>query len=511
MFMLNANAKKDLQILIVDDEESILTMLTNALGRLYSVKSSKNIADAVAILETHNVDILITDLKLAGENGLELAKIARENDPDIEIVFITGYASFENARIALDFGMVAYMTKPIDLMELFSVVEKALHTRRFNKKTQVYSHSITHGVAELEKHIKQIVSVHNLLQRMNQAIDIQDTVCFLLNEVQKLTNANVVILGVNCLDYTDIYAYSSKAIISQSTVIHLLTSFWKREMARTRLSLLNIRDNNYPITLFNEGGTKPLSPHNNSCTLTTSISIFGEEIGFISAYHHVNTDIDEDNESSFYILPPLVAPALYRGYLERKSRHLAQTDGLTGVANRRSFHEQLNKEITRAVRSKGNLSFLMMDIDFFKKINDTYGHMVGDDVLRKLVEVTSSTIRNYDFLSRFGGEEFAIILPDSNIEGATSLAERIRNAIEKTCVVVADSNIKFTVSIGVSALSGETIEYTPGSNNILKQAAEKLIKNSDDAMYAAKQNGRNRIYYFDEKTNAPAFYQKKNN
>jgi diguanylate cyclase (GGDEF)-like protein len=296
--------------------------------------------------------------------------------------------------------------------------------------------------------------------------------------------------------------------VSQSTVVHLLTSFWKREMARTKLSLLNIRDSNYPITIFNDGVKDELSPYNNSCTLTTSISIFGEEIGFISTYHSINTDIEEDDESSFYILPPLVAPALYRGYLEKKSRHLAQTDGLTGVANRRSFHEQLNKEIMRAIRNNTTISFLMMDIDFFKKINDTYGHMIGDDVLKKLVKTTEKIIRVYDFFARFGGEEFTIVLPDTDIKGANALAERIREAIEKASVSINnEERINFTVSIGVSSYCGVETNLSAGCDTPIKQISETLIKNSDTAMYSAKQNGRNRIYYFDEDAGIPVHYQ----
>jgi diguanylate cyclase (GGDEF)-like protein len=496
--------KENLQILVVDDEENIVNILTNALSRLYSVKSAKNFSDAAEILGAHNVDVLITDLNLAGESGITLAKVAKQNDKNIEIIFITGHASFENTKAALDLGVVAYMTKPIDIMELFSVVEKALHTRKFNVKTSTFSKTISQSIAELENHIKQIVSIYNLLQRMNQAIDINDTVRLLLAETSKMLNTNALIMGINCLGYTDIYAYSSKEALKQETVTHLLTSFWKREMARAKLTLLNIGNKAYPVTIFNEDTKKDLSPYNNTCTLVTSISIFGEEIGFISCYHDINTELDENDEGSFYILPPLIAPAIYRGYLERKSQYFAQTDGLTGVANRRAFHDILNKEFMRAVRHKSDLSFLMMDIDFFKKINDTYGHIVGDDVLKKLTETTSSIIRNYDFLARFGGEEFAVILPNTDTKDALKLAERIRDAIERTSVTAEGNKVNFTVSIGVATFYSEDAENLSGGVNqkLLVNATETLIRNSDEAMYTAKKNNRNCIYHFDAETNS---------
>lgn len=322
----NFNNKENLFILVVDDEKGIVDMLTNALGRLYSVKSSTNITDAVKILETQNVDVLITDLNLAGESGILLAKIARQNDPNIEIIFITGYASFENAKIALDLGVVAYMTKPIDIMELFSAVEKALHARRFNIKTRFFSDTILKSVMELDNHIKQIVWVYNTIQRVNQAIDIIDTVRLLLTELSKIMDAKAIILGVNCLDYTGIYAYSSKGIITQDTVTNLLASFWKTEMAKTEFSLAKIRNKEYPITIFENECEQKFPPYGNTCSITNSIPIFGKEIGFISVYHDINTELDEGKEGLFNILPPFISPAIYRGYLEKKAQNLAHDE-----------------------------------------------------------------------------------------------------------------------------------------------------------------------------------------
>jgi len=495
----NVKEKDNLQILIVDDDKAVAAVLANALVRLYSTKTVNSVSDAMEILETKNVDILITDLNLFGESGITLAKIARKNDPNIEIIFITGYASFENARVALDLGVVAYMTKPIDVMELFSVVEKSLHSRRFNVKMNAFSQSISKGVNELQKHMNQVVSIYGLMQKMNQTIDIIDTVHLLFSELSVITNANMLIMGINCLGYSDIYAYSAVKTITRDTVVGLLANFWKREMLRSKLSISQVRDHAYPITLFNEGSDDPLPLHNNSCTLVNSILIFGEDIGFISVYHDVGFDIEEPVETSFYILTPLIAPALYRGYLEKKTKHLAQTDGLTGILNRRTFYELLSEEIVRAIKNKMDLSFFMIDIDFFKKINDTYGHLIGDDVLKKLTETVAATIRSRDTFARFGGEEFTVALSSCSIGEAVKLAKKIRVAVEKSAIEVGEKTLKFTISIGVSTFNAkdETIADKP---DIVSEICETLVKNSDFAMYAAKQNSRNCVYYFDDET-----------
>ncbi|MCL1947121.1 MAG: diguanylate cyclase [Chitinivibrionia bacterium] len=504
------NDNESLQILVVDDERSVLDMLANALGRLYSIRSATNVSDAVKILESQSVGVLITDLSLAGESGTSLAKIARKIDPNIEIIFITGHADVESSRIALDLGVVAYMTKPIDIMDLFSTVEKALHARRFSVKARYFSEMILHGVKELDNHIRQIVWGYHFVQRINQAIDVRDTVRLILTELSKVMNAKVIIMGINCLDYTDIYAFSSKGVINQDTVINLLGGFWKMEMSKAKFSLAKVRNKDYEITIFENENEEKFSPYGNSCSITNSIPIFGEEIGFISVYHDINTEMEEEEEGLFNILPPLIAPAIYRGHLERKSRHLANMDGLTGVANRRTFHEFLEKEIMRAARTKTDMSYLMIDIDFFRKLNDNYGHIAGDDVLKKITEVISSIIRNYDLLARFGGEEFTVILPDSDIDGAVKIAERIRETIEKTTVVAVDKNINFTVSIGVSTFKGKSGEEDISRDKkLIAATTEKLLRTADVAMSAAKQNNRNCIFYFDDETNAPVLFKEK--
>jgi diguanylate cyclase (GGDEF)-like protein len=491
--------KENLQILVVDDEQSIIDMLGSALSRLYSVKAVKSISEAIQILEDYSVDVLVSDLNLAGESGITLAKIARKNDPSIEIIFITGYSSIENAKIAVDLGVVAYMIKPIDILELFSAVEKAISSRRFNIKAKLYSETIIKCVGELDKHVKQIVSVYNLVQRINQTIYVKDSMRLIMTEISRMMNANALIIGVNCLNYVDIYAYSPSGILDQNLVNNLLSNFWKMEMSKAEFSLDSIRSNSYPLTLFTEESAQVFPLYGNSCSFSASITIFGENIGFIAAYNSINAELDEDHESAFNILPPLIAPAIYRGYLEKKSRHLATTDGLTGIANRRAFEGVFDKEITRSLRNKTNVSLIMMDIDWFKGINDNYGHIAGDDVLKKLTEVVGSIIRTYDFFARFGGEEFVVISPDSDVDGAARLSERIRDAIENTEVVSDDLRIKFTVSIGISTFSGESYGDLPINPKSVSKIVGNLIKNSDKAMYTAKQNNKNCVYYFDGK------------
>jgi diguanylate cyclase (GGDEF)-like protein len=156
----------------------------------------------------------------------------------------------------------------------------------------------------------------------------------------------------------------------------------------------------------------------------------------------------------------------------------SMTDYLTGLSNRRALHMELRKEIDRVDRFAGNgLSLLLIDVDFFKKYNDTFGHLEGDRVLQAVASSLQSSSRSYDCISRYGGEEFAVILPNTDLRAAFHVAERMRSDIEK--ISFGGQNV--TISIGIGFWSKGMSE-------------EALINDADSALYTAKQNGRNTVF-----------------
>lgn len=165
---------------------------------------------------------------------------------------------------------------------------------------------------------------------------------------------------------------------------------------------------------------------------------------------------------------------------EEALREMSQTDPLTGVANRRHFFLRAGEELSRARRYGRDLSIVMLDLDHFKRVNDRWGHAAGDRVLKMLCVVCMRILRQADLMARVGGEEFAVVVPDTNLDGATLLAERVRLAVADQALAEGGDMIRVTLSAGVSALA-------PTDSTV-----DDVLKRADQALYSAKAAGRNR-------------------
>ncbi|RJR18080.1 MAG: sensor domain-containing diguanylate cyclase [Nitrospiraceae bacterium] len=188
---------------------------------------------------------------------------------------------------------------------------------------------------------------------------------------------------------------------------------------------------------------------------------------------------DENNEihSLFIYVQDVTEVAVY----EHKLVELNLKDGLTGVFNRRYMEVKVREEFGRCKRYGGELSIIMFDIDFFKKVNDGYGHQCGDFILKSVSSRISSIIRNVDYLFRYGGEEFCCMLPETKLDGAMQAAERFRKAVMEMENHFDNSIINITISLGVAGLN-------EGIGTV-----ELFIKKADEALYRAKHEGRNRV------------------
>lgn len=191
-------------------------------------------------------------------------------------------------------------------------------------------------------------------------------------------------------------------------------------------------------------------------------------------------------------LAAMIAISIENCINRQRTLELGYQDGLTNAYNRRYFDERLKHEIDRCVRNKTDLVCLFLDIDYFKKINDNYGHQTGDAVLVKLVALMSEQVRSSDVVARYGGEEFAIILPDTGLQIAHEVAERIRSQVERQKLVINEHTLSTTVSIGLASLS--QLKYQADVKEADQVHLDKiLLGKADEALYQAKQTGRNQV------------------
>jgi diguanylate cyclase (GGDEF)-like protein len=196
-------------------------------------------------------------------------------------------------------------------------------------------------------------------------------------------------------------------------------------------------------------------------------------------------------KSDLHVLVSFAATAsaaLRNAQLHAEVQKLALTDSLTGVYNRRGLFELGPREVERARRFKRSLTIILFDLDHFKEVNDRYGHAIGDQVLRELVQRCKRHIREVDILARYGGEEFVLLLPETNMKSAFQIAERLRRKVEKAPFSTDFGPIPITISLGVAGLTQRIDDFIT------------LIERADDAMYNAKKSGRNRVSVLDDHT-----------
>ncbi len=197
-----------------------------------------------------------------------------------------------------------------------------------------------------------------------------------------------------------------------------------------------------------------------------------------------------------YLLDTLmnqVSQIAHNSLLYQQIENMARTDGLTGLLNHRTFMERLHEKYAELERNPRPFSILLMDIDKFKNVNDTYGHPVGDVAIKAVARVLTETARASDFVARYGGEEFAVGMVDTDARGAEQMAERVRKTMERTAITrVPDGELRVTLSVGVVSFPGDTEDRS------------SLVTMADEALYHAKRTGRNRVCLFGEARRAQA-------
>ena len=240
-----------------------------------------------------------------------------------------------------------------------------------------------------------------------------------------------------------------------------------------------IREQDFSTSSYYRGADNPL--FKKGYFVSIPLMIEKEVVGVLNI-----NDVDQDSfnvgDLGFILnLSELIAMSISNAVLYEQTKKLAVTDGLTGISNRPNMEQSLLSEFGRSMRYNSPLSVVLLDVDHFKDVNDSYGHQKGDEILVTFASILKKFCRANDIAARYGGEEFLMILPQSNAQGAFKIAERVREEIMKMSFVGNGSKFSVTTSCGVAELNRDYMKNT-----------DQLINVADNAMYEAKNSGRNK-------------------
>ncbi len=418
---------KEIEILYVEDEDIIRESLASLISRhIKKLHIAENGEEGLKMYKELSPDVVITDIQMPIKNGLDMAKEIKEINKDARIILTTAFGDSEYLLAAIDLEINGYMIKPINRNRLFSLLNDN---------------------AKYVLHEKQKARFQAYAQ---QIIDSQSNMLILLNSNLEIIKSNKSFMEFFGLDSRE------RLKDKHGGINEIIVPIDKGDHYINKIDLKT-------IDKILDGETKK------------HIVVLKDNHGRYKSFAFHASKLTNEKNMTEYILSFTDVTAL-----DNENRTLEKnvvTDKLTGIYNRHKFDEMLEIEIGKSERSKGSLAIVFFDIDHFKIVNDKHGHDVGDEVLKSFAKIVKSSLRSTDTFARWGGEEFAVLIPDTNIEDATHFAQRLRKDIEE----FSFENVgRVTSSFGVAL-------YKSGENVV------DFLKRVDNALYEAKNSGRNRV------------------
>jgi diguanylate cyclase (GGDEF)-like protein len=467
------------EILVVDDEEVICNLFSSTLKDLYRVFTCGTGKDALRLIDEHDFDVVIADLNLPDIPGMEVLRAARKKDDFTELLVITGYASLESAAQAIEIGVSSYLMKPISLTDLRILVEKSVATRLFHLKSiMLMKHSDTIA-PDIKGHLYDITSLFHFSRKLMLSLEIPEVMRVVLDEINTRMNTLYSIIAFQCNNLEEIHCMPRAGAMRLEDARQSVIDNWNGSLDFFKREAFE--NNDIPLTLYSGRHDEPFS-FEKTTPVVIQLSVMNKNIGSLLLFGHPDFAPTADQFQFLYVFTSFVSSIIEHSCMDHAAKLQARNDGLTGIANHRSFHESLAREIARADRSGTVFGLILMDLDDFKKINDTHGHLVGDSVIRDLVARVLGMIRKADTFARYGGEEFGLILPDTALEGTRILAQRICREVAAVPCSMPKLNVSYSVSIGLSIYDGKN-----------PRPKDTLINDADKALYKSKADGKSRI------------------
>ncbi len=451
-------------MLVVDDLLPNIKLLEAKLNNeYYEVLTARNGIEAIEIANKHAVDIILLDVMMPVMDGFETCKKLKSSNhtSHIPVVMVTALSDAEDRVQGLEAGADDFLTKPIDDTALFARIRSLVRMKimidelRLRDKTDHVINALsnsTYFIAEdLDKAMILIVDDDGV-----QAKHISKRLSTLPNsKIDIITDPNKTIDMLNTHNY-DLVIISTQ--ITGYDSLRLCSNLRSNEKLRNIALLILVEENE----------TKTL--------------IKALELG-VNDYLMIPIDGNEViARSKTQIKRKRYQDALRNSH--QQNFNMSITDSLTGVYNRYYFDVHCKTLINQSITNNKSLLLLIADIDNFKGVNDVYGHVAGDEILKQISSLLLLNIRITDLIARFGGEEFVMVLPNTEIKDGLNIADRIRSSVEKTPFNISTGQMTLskTISIGIARLNAD-------------DSVETMLKRADKGLYLAKENGKNQAIF----------------
>jgi two-component system cell cycle response regulator len=448
------------RVLIVDDIPTNLKLLEARLAAEYfEVVTAASGPEAIEICETSNVDVVLLDVMMPGMDGFEVCQRLKrgQNTYHIPIVMVTALDQPSDRVRGLECGADDFLTKPVDDVQLLARVKSLVRLKALTDELRARamtgqqlaiedSARVMDGMVPDGGHILLIDEDARHARRLQEVLEAT-------HKVDVLTSPGDAALQLAQKPY-------ELAIVDMAMVefdpLRVCSQLRTREQSRQ-----------LPIILVAEEGHRPQV-------------VRGLDLG-------INDFIMRPVERNELLARVRTQVRRHRFTLELRERvnstmQMAIVDELTGLYNRRYFDRHLSMMLEKSTAQDRDMAVMMLDLDYFKSVNDTHGHDAGDAVLKEFAERLQRNIRGVDLACRFGGEEFVVLMPDTDLQQAHNVAERVRSSVaERMFEIGTGAPIQVTVSVGAAL------------NNREADTPETLLKRADIALYLAKSGGRNQV------------------
>jgi len=448
------------RVLVVDDILSNVKLLEAKLtSEYFEVVTAFSGTEALAKVEACDPDIILLDVMMPGMDGFEVCRRIKGNPKTahIPVVMVTALDQPSDRVTGLEAGADDFLTKPVDDAALFARVRSLVR-------------------------LKMMTDELRMRETTGQSMGLLDPAATL---IESAAGGRILVIE----DRPDVAAWFADAL-KRNNEVAVVDTFEE--------ALVRVRGGDFDLIVVSLGmrgfdGLRLCSqlrslPEGRHVPILVVVSE-GDKRKLHQALDMGVNDYLTRPVDMNELLARVRTQLRKKRYADRLrhnvqlSLEMAITDQLTGLHNRRYMSRHLDNLIVQSRRTGKPLTFLIMDIDYFKSVNDTHGHDVGDEVLQEFARRIAANVRGIDLACRYGGEEFVVVMPDTDVSYAYTVAERLRRSIETTPVEISrpPGRLKITISIGIAGSEGE------------HDIADDLLHRADQALYRAKRNGRNRV------------------